>query len=145
MDLNFLLKRKALLEKHKNILNYPLVLGIASMGFGKTLAARNYLESNDIRHIWISIESKESSKEYIWDSITKQVSTTVPDLGKQLRALGFPQNGGVRDKVINIIEDFTYLTKTVLVFDDYHNLNSPEFDKLIERLVKKNIQGLHIL
>ncbi|MDW7668448.1 MAG: LuxR C-terminal-related transcriptional regulator, partial [Bacillota bacterium] len=145
MEMKFLLKRKVLFEKHKNILDYPLVLGIASMGFGKTVSARNYLESNDIRHLWISIESKESSKEYIWDSITKQVSTTVPDLGKQLRALGFPQNGSVRDKVIKIIEDFTYLTETVLVFDDYHNLNSSEFDKLMERLVKKNIQGLHVL
>ena len=55
MDLKFLLKRKALFEKHKNILNYPLVLGIASMGFGKTVSARNYLESNDIKHIWISM------------------------------------------------------------------------------------------
>jgi len=90
MELKFLLKRKKLLLKHQNILSYPLTIGIASMGFGKTIAARHFLESNEVNHIWISIESKESSKEYIWDLITKQISESVPNLGNQLRTLGFP-------------------------------------------------------
>src|SRR6056297_1897514 len=145
MELNTFIKRKTLLEKHQNILTYPLTLGIASMGFGKTIAARHFLESEEINHIWISIESRESSKEYIWDLITKQISESGPELGKQLRTLGFPQSVGVRDKIINIIEDSTYLKETVIVFDDYHNLNSPELDNLIERLVRRNIKGLHIL
>jgi LuxR family maltose regulon positive regulatory protein len=144
MELKFLLKRKKLLLKHQNILSYPLTIGIASMGFGKTIAARHFLESNEVNHIWISIESKESSKEYIWDLITKQISEPVPDLGNQLRTLGFPQSVGVRDKIIDIIEDSAYLKETVIVFDDFHNLNSLELDNLIERLVRRKIKGLHI-
>src|SRR6056297_142693 len=145
MDMKFLLKRKALFEKHQNILNYPLTLGVASMGFGKTVAARYFLENKDVKSTWISVESKESSKEYIWDLITKQISSSAPELGKQLRALGFPQSVGVRDKIIDIIENSVYLRRIVIVFDDYHNLDSPEINSLIERLVKRNIKGLHIL
>ena len=145
MELKFLLKRKALLKKHEDILSYPLTLGIASMGFGKTVAARYFLESKEVNHIWISIESKESSKEYIWDMITKQISGPAPELGKQLRTLGFPQSVGVRDKIIDIIENSAYLKKMVVVFDDYHNLDSPEVDNLIERLVRRNIKGLNLL
>lgn len=125
--------------------HYPLTLAVASMGYGKTTAARDFFDSSHSRYIWLTVDSDESSPQFIWDAFTSQLSKVYPEVGRQLRAFGFPVDAPQRDKVLGIIEDLTYMTNTVLVIDDYHNAHSPELDKLLERLVRANIKGFHIL
>ncbi len=139
------LKRNLLFEEFNKIFDYPLTLAVAAMGYGKTTAARDFLDETGVKYVWLSIESDETSPQYIWDSLTRQLSKAIPELGSQLCTLGFPVDMPQRDKVLKIIEDQTYLTTTVLVIDDYHFSYSSEFDRLIERIVRTNIDGLHIL
>ncbi len=140
-----ILKRRHIRSEFNNILKYSLTLAVAAMGYGKTTAARDYLNEIDAQYIWLSVDSNESSPQYIWDSLTRQLTKIIPELGNQLRALGFPVDAPQRDKIIKIIEDCTYSTNTVLVIDDYHFSHSLEFNRLIERIVRTNIDGLHIL
>ncbi len=139
------LKRNNVNEEFGKIFDYPLTVAVAAMGYGKTTAARDFLDETGVKYVWLSIESDETSPQYIWDFLTRQLSKAIPELGSQLRTLGFPVDMPQRDKVLKIIEDHTYLTTTVLVIDDYHFSHSSEFDRLIERIVRTNIDGLHIL
>lgn len=139
------MKRQRINIELEHIFKYPLTVAMAAMGYGKTTAAKEFLSNSNIKHIWVSIERDESSPQYIWSSLTSQLSKTYPELGKQLHALGFPSDPPQRDKVMRIVEDLTYMTNTVLVIDDYHFAHSPEFDSLIERIVRSNIDGFHIL
>ena len=139
------LKRKHINAELGNVFDYPLTVAVAAMGYGKTTSARDYLNEETVKYVWVSVESDESSPQYIWDSLTSQLSKTKPEIGKQLRALGFPVDTPQRDKVLKIIEDITYRTNTVLVIDDYHFAHSTELDRFIERIVRANIEGFHIL
>lgn len=141
-----ILKREHINAAFSNIFYYPLTLAVAAMGYGKTTSARDYLyKESAADYIWLSIDSDESSPQYLWDTLTSQLSKTKPEIGKQLRTLGFPVNTPQRDKVLKIIEDLTYMTNTVLVIDDYHYAHSSELNRLIERIVRTNIEGFHIL
>lgn len=140
-----ILKRKHISSEFNNMFNYPLTVAVAAMGYGKTTSARDFLDEVDVKYVWLSVESDEVSPQYIWDSFARQLSKAKSELGNQLRALGFPVNAPQRDKILKIIEDHTYMTNTVLVIDDYHFAHSPELDRLIERIVRINIDGFHIL
>lgn len=140
-----ILKRGNLNAEFSKLFDYPLTIAVAAMGYGKTTSTKDYLNEIKAKYVWVSVESDESSPQYLWDSFTRQLTLTDAELGKQLRTLGFPVDAPQRDKILRIIEDHTYMTNTVLVIDDYHFAHSSELDKLIERIVRAKIDGLHIL
>lgn len=140
-----ILERKKINSELNHIMGYPLTVVVAAMGYGKTTTAWEYLNSTDKDYIWLSVEEDESSSQFIWDSMTEQMAKTTGDVGKKLHELGFPTDRGQRDKVIQIIEEKFYKTDTILVIDDYHFAHSEELDHLVERIVRRNIEGFHIL
>lgn len=141
----YLLKRQRINNEFANIFQYPLTIAVAAMGYGKTTAAREYLSGIDANYIWLSIERDESSPQFIWDTLARQIIKTRPELGNQLRMLGFPTGAAQSDKIKQIIEDHAYLSNTVLVIDDYHFAHSPLLDRFIESIVRSSIDGFHIL
>ncbi|MDX9872260.1 MAG: hypothetical protein RBT41_07565 [Clostridia bacterium] len=140
-----ILKREHIKTEFEKLFDYPLTLAVAAMGYGKTTSARDFLNDGAFRYIWLTVDSDESSPQFIWDAFTSQLSKVQPETGRQLRTFGFPVDAPQRDKILRLIEDLTYMTDSVLVIDDYHNAHTPELDRLIERLVRANIKGFHIL
>ena len=140
-----ILKREHINTELNKIMDYPLTVVVAAMGYGKSTAARYFFNRIDANYAYLSVESEEVLPQYIWDSLTRQLIKTNPEFGNQLRAFGFPTNSSQTDKIINIFEEYTYMTNTIIVIDDYHLCHSVELDKLIERIIRVNIEGLHIL
>ena len=140
-----ILKRKQIEIELNNLFDYPMTIAVAAMGYGKTTAAKSFLHSRNADCIWVSVESDETSPQYLWDSLTRQISKTRAELGDQLRAHGFPADAVQRWKIEQILEEYLYRTDTVLVIDDYHFARSPELDRFVTGLIKANIEGLHVL
>ncbi|MEL7655835.1 MAG: LuxR C-terminal-related transcriptional regulator [Bacillota bacterium] len=139
------LKRNRINDELDYISHFPLTIAVAAMGYGKTVSSRDFLNDSNANYVWLSIDSDETSPQYIWDSLTRQMSKSQPELGNTLRALGFPADMAQRDKIIQMIEDHTYNSNTIMVIDDYHYVHSPAFDNFIEYVVRAGIKGLHIL
>lgn len=139
------LKRERINDEFNHIFHFPLTIAVAAMGYGKTTAARDFLNHAKADYAWLSVESDESSPQYIWDSFTRQLAKSKPELGNQLRNLGFPVDAPQRDKIKQIIEDQVYRSNTVLVIDDYHFAHSAALDSFVESIVRSNIDGFHIL
>ena len=87
---NYILKRERIGSELNNIFYYPLTVVVAAMGYGKTTAAKSFLDEKNIQYVWLTVESEETSAPYLWDSLTRQWARTDPQLGKQLNKLGFP-------------------------------------------------------
>ena len=139
------LKRERISTQLKRIFDYPLTVVVAAMGYGKTTSVRDFLDEVKARYAWLSVESDEASAQYIWDSLTRQLGKTEPELGNRLNALGFPIDAPQRDRVIGLIADYVYAADFMLVIEDYHLAHAPELDRLIERIVRAEISGLHVL
>lgn len=144
-DAHHILKRKMVREQLGHAFDYPLTLVVAAMGYGKTVAVRDFLDEMKADYIWLNVESDETSAHIIWNSLTRQFAEYDPKIGGQLNALGFPVGASHRDRIFDLLEEWTYLTSKVIVIDDYHFANLPELDMLLEKLVRKRITGLHLL
>ena len=143
--LHRILKRKMIRDQLDHTFDYPLTLVVAAMGYGKTVAVRDFLEETQADYVWLNIESDETSVHIIWDSFSRQLTQDHPEIGHRLSSLGFPLNAAYRERVIDLLEEWASLSSKILVIDDYHFANLPELDSLIDRLVRKSIPGLHIL
>jgi LuxR family maltose regulon positive regulatory protein len=140
-----ILKRKLISAALSKIFAYRLTVVVAALGYGKTTAVKDFLNEVKADYVWLSVDSDEASPQYIWGLFTRQLAKTEPDLGNRLNALGFPIDAPQRDRVIGMIADYAYLTHNVLVIDDYHLAHSPELDRLLERVVRADISGLHLV
>ncbi len=143
--LHRVLKRKTIREQLCHVFEYPLTLVVAAMGYGKTVAVRDYLDEIKADYVWLNVESDETSAHIIWNSLTRQFAEKEQEIGGRLNTLGFPASAAHRDRIFDLLEEWTYLTSKVLVIDDYHFASLPELDMLIEKLVRKRITGLHLL
>lgn len=139
------LKRKLINAELKNIFDYPLTVVVAAIGYGKTTSVKTFLYEAEADYVWLSVDSDEASPQYIWDCLTRQLAKVKPDLGDRLNALGFPIDAPQRDRIVGAITEYAYSTNTVLVIDDYHLARSPELDRLLERIIRSDISGLHIV
>jgi LuxR family transcriptional regulator, maltose regulon positive regulatory protein len=140
-----LIKRVQIAAQLDNIFEHPLTLVVAAMGYGKTTAVRDYLDQKQARYAWLTVEREERSAQFIWYSLTRQLARIEPEFGSQLNTMGFPGDAPHQDRVLDLIEEHTFMTGIVLVIDDYHSARAVELDDLLERLVWKKIPGLHIV
>ncbi|MGE4353317.1 MAG: LuxR C-terminal-related transcriptional regulator [Oscillospiraceae bacterium] len=138
------LVRKRINDELRYAFQFPLTIVTAAMGYGKTTAVREFLKSAGADAVWLSIERDESSAQYIWSMLMRQMCKVRPELGSRLLALGFPTDAAQRDKIKQIIEDHAYRSNTVMVIDDYHFAHSPLMDAFLESLVRSPVDGLHI-
>jgi LuxR family transcriptional regulator, maltose regulon positive regulatory protein len=128
-----------------SFLNYPLTLVVAAMGYGKTMTVKNFLDGKGTDYVWISLESDQSSIHRMWDVFARQFAEYEPDLGDTLSIIGFPAEAEQRERFADLLEEWAYMKKKVLVIDDYHNANSPELDLLVEVMVRRRINGLNLM
>jgi LuxR family maltose regulon positive regulatory protein len=140
-----ILKRNKINTQLNNIFDYPLTVVIAAMGYGKTTSVREFLNETKANYFWLSVENDETSAQYIWNTLTRQLAKIEPVLGNKLNSLGFPIDAPQRNRLFDIIAEYTYAIKTVLVIDDYHFAHSPELDGLLEKMIRTQISGLHIV
>lgn len=127
------------------ILEYPLFVVTAPMGYGKTTAVREYLKFRRIKPIWVSLIASDGSMVYFWDRLTTQIEQLDKHLGEQLKSLGFPTDAPQTAKILEIIGSIEYKKDTVLVIDDFHLAASPEDSNLISYIVREEIPNLHIV
>lgn len=122
-----------------------MTLVVAAMGYGKTNAVRNFLEEIKADYVWLSVESDDTSANIFWDTLTRHIIDNDPVIGKHLNNLGVPLSAADRHRVFDLLEEWTFQQNKILVVDDYHFVDSPELDLLLEKLVRKRINGLHLL
>jgi LuxR family maltose regulon positive regulatory protein len=128
-----------------DILEYPLFVVTAPMGYGKTTAVREFLKHRKIEPIWVSLIASDGTMAYFWDRLATQIEQLDKHLGEQLKSLGFPADAPQTAKILEIIGSIEYKQDTVLVIDDFHLAASPENFNLISYIVREEIPNLHIV
>ncbi len=96
------LKRVLIAAQLNNIFEYSLNLVVAAMGYGKSTAARGFLDQKKARYTWLTVEREEISAQAIWHSLTRQLARIEPEFGDQLNALSFPVDAPHRDRILDL-------------------------------------------
>ena len=130
-------------QKLKNILEYPLTILEAPMGYGKTTAVREFLNETEARVLWLRVY--DSSTVSFWNGFSKALGEPEQEAGRRLLQLGFPEDPVAMQDALDLIKEIRFSKKTVLVIDDYHLLVRHAVDKFVELLAVSGIPDLHIV
>lgn len=140
-----LLYRKRVKNLFKHILNRPIFLLIASIGYGKTTSIKRFLNSNkNIEQIWFSAESDEIDDNWVWQQLSLSMYHTYPELGKKFSNYGLPQNQVDVQHFIKGLKECV-IRPTVLILDDFQEINSKNINFFIEELAYANIPNFYIV
>lgn len=132
-----------IMKELEGVLDYPLTIVEAPMGYGKTTAIREYLNNSDCHVLWQRID--DSDKINFWKGFCHLIYSLDPECSENLIHLGFPNDSISKQEAFQLIKQMKLSQKTVLVLDDYHHVNIEEVDAFIKLLVTEEIDHLYIV
>lgn len=130
-----LVERTRLLEKltlgYKN--HHRLLLVNAPAGFGKTTLVRSWIETIHSPTAWFTIESADSHPRQFLNYLVTAVCQALPELEESLLPVTTASPPlpltYIKTLLVNQIADTRQ--PLVIVLDDYHNVDSPDIDKIL--------------
>lgn len=134
---------RRIIRSLEGILDYPLTIIEAPVGYGKTTSIREYLRNAGIDVLWQRVY--DSSADSFWDGFAKLFFELDSDRTQSLIHLSCPKDDLSRHEAIKIIKEIKLSEKTVLVIDDYHCIDTPPINSFIELLTENKINNLHIV
>lgn len=141
-----ILHRKRINNILSQIFEVPIFFISASMGYGKTISVKNFLEKkNGIQMIWFDTPDEDSDDEWMWHKLCESIKSANFDLGKALSAYGFPKTNMDVYKVIGKIRDCIGENQTVIVIDDWYDIKTVYINYLIKVIALEEIPNLHIV
>nr|WP_319472857.1 LuxR C-terminal-related transcriptional regulator [uncultured Sphaerochaeta sp.] len=142
----YLLRRQQLQRSLKAIDTVPLLVAIATIGYGKTTAINQLMEMHpQMRFAYVNLPHETSNTDYLWKRIIKRFHLVVPELGRELDAFPVPRTVEERELCAEVVGCVLRDDPLVLVLDDYHHAKSKDLDLLIEHFAQYPKLGLHIL
>ncbi|MBP1764201.1 MAG: ATP-dependent transcriptional regulator, partial [Firmicutes bacterium] len=128
-------------EAMSGIFDHPLTIVEAPMGYGKTTAIKEFLSNSPV--LWQTVHDAAPSG--FWQEFGRLFTIIDDNSAQSLLELGVPRDSVLLQEAVRIIADVAFSDPTFLVIDDYHLLESPEIDRLVERMAMYGIPGLHIV
>lgn len=127
------------------VYDYPLAILEAPMGYGKTTAVKKFIEAEKLQNFWFTFPDLSNSEIAFWNKFTDEIMKLEAQAGLVLKSLGLPDDAPQTEKVLQILSGIIAGKKFLMVLDDYHMIRDTELKKLIMRLAREELDGLHIL
>ena len=127
----------------QGILDHPLTIVEAPMGYGKTTAVRERMKTAGAKVLWQRVDHGSTGS--FWNDFCRLFSALDDERSQSLARLGLPDDSVSRREAVRLIEQIELAGPTVLVIDDYHLVDGPEVNGLIELLTENEVDNLHIV
>lgn len=145
MESSKILKRKRIDCILSKVYDYPLTIVEAPMGFGKTTAVKEFLQSEKNPYIWITFLNSLESTTSLWNQFSEEISKLDEESGKSLKSLGFPVDVPQSEKVLSVLNNIDYKKKTVFVIDDYQLCPNSKINNFITKIAQENMDNFYII
>ena len=131
----------------RHIRSYALTSVVAPIGYGKTTALNWYLEGQAREHgalvLRLSIYS-DNLREF-WRQLQNAFAGT--DMGEELRAMEFPENGAGLSLFMELLEEYlsSHPREHFLFLDDFHLLSSRRAADFLAEVARHLPPNLHLI
>lgn len=115
-------------KRFESISESPLTIVEAPIGFGKTMAMREYLARSGYRSTWINVENTD--KDLFFSDFCDRIYSLSESAAHNLKAVGFPIDKFASSKIAAALSDIKFRDKYILVIDNYQ-LIADEFIDLV--------------
>lgn len=130
------LRRVRINNSLEGIFRVPLFLLVSSMGYGKTTAVRDFLNTRtDLAYAWFSLSCGEDDEQWMWHKFSQCLEGLNPKLAKKLAQYGLPETPMDVERILDIIRS-AVTDLTVIVLDDYHENRSGRMNQLLTVLTR---------
>ena len=131
-------------------LDHPLTVLKAEAGYGKTTAIASWLSGGSRPFVWYNVADVEPDPRLFLLHLVEALAVSLP--GVEADARERLERGDrsprswvtVIDRLSNELLDRLH-ADTILVLDDYDNVNRPEINAIVERLVETMPPKLHVV
>lgn len=127
------------------IFEYPMTVVAAPMGYGKTTAVRQFLDSRDSQVLWLSFVAPDESGAFFWQEFSHEIGRLDSAMGERLCSLGFPQDSPETAVVLSVLNTLHCKERTVFVIDDFHLAKNPRIGEVLSQIAKEELENLHIV
>ncbi|MDR2780042.1 MAG: hypothetical protein LBB28_02845, partial [Synergistaceae bacterium] len=138
---------ETLINCMNNICKTPITLMSAPVGYGKTTALREFFMRTNANYRIISLGG-DCAINTFWDSLRETLSHCASD-GGDITAVriseNFPLEPGAVSQALAAISRMAFPRKTVVIFDDFHNMAFPEAFAFLCALARMAISNLHLV
>lgn len=125
------------------VLQYPLTIVEAPMGYGKTTAVREHINQMEAEVLWQNIY--DDSEMVFWNHFCGLFEQIDQECTNSLLKIGFPKDSVSLHAALAILKKIHLIKKTVIVLDDFYLMSTKQAADLVEFLVINEIENLHIL
>lgn len=140
-------KRLYFSDRIKQILsglwNYPLTIVDAPMGYGKTTAVRELVGRPDARVYWLRV--RRGNPFGFWKDFIRLTGMLDKENAGSLTRLEFPGDSATLHGVLPLFSGLHLSCETIIVIDDYHELESDLMNTFFEYLAQIKVPDLHIV
>ena len=130
-------------EAMGKLLDYPLTIVEAPMGYGKTTAVREYVILTSADLLWLNIY--DDSKSAFWSGFCLLFKELDNERAHSLAQLGFPDDSVSMHAALMLINNIALPGETVIVIDDFHLVDTQETARFITFLALNEVAELHIV
>jgi len=123
-------------------LKKPIVIVVASAGYGKTRAVYDFLSQSEIPFLWMQLSNLDNVGTRFWENFVRVLvqSQLGEGMDKELIELGFPDTEDKISKFIEIWDRLVVNRRYVFVLDDLHLVNNPDVLRFLEHNEKNTIK-----
>jgi LuxR family transcriptional regulator, maltose regulon positive regulatory protein len=142
-----LVRRTQLIDRLNNGLNHKLTLISASAGFGKTTLLTEWVSQCEIPVAWISLDKSDNDFAHFIQYFIASLKPIKSSIGKSaLSVLQSPQRPTIETITINLIKEISDIPNDlVIIFDDYHAIDTQEIHKCVELLLDYLPMHIHFV
>ncbi|MDW8232156.1 MAG: LuxR C-terminal-related transcriptional regulator [Roseiflexaceae bacterium] len=143
--------RQRLATQLRHLIDVPVTLISAPVGFGKTTAMQEALrslrEQRGTAFAWLTLDAHDNDPVHFWRYIALALHTAIPECGAaMIEALAGPQPAPVRPLLAATLDEIAATgQRLVLVLDDYHCVDLPDIHNDLTFLADHAPSNLHIV
>lgn len=140
---------KRLLNSLPVLLERPLTVVEAPMGYGKTVAVQEFLHAGlppGSRMIWTT--ALDHNENAFWRDFCRAFKAAFPEeneVAQALEGLGYPYDSIRVDAAWELIRRVDFPSQTIIIVDDYHMLSTQGLGRLCELLARSGHANLHVV
>lgn len=143
MSNNSIYLSNKVINHFEHIIEYPLTIVEAPMGYGKTTATQFWLKHNNYDYNWCRIT--EETIEMFGDQLNSLFMRIFDRDDKYCETLIYKETQEYTRKVLELINYENLSDINILVIDDFHVLRNEFISNLIECIVNQEIDNFHIV